>query len=139
MTIPVEPVQERCRETAGFLFSHPCRNPATGKCDRCGKPICAEHTRPEPGPPRVEPPPPGGWPAETGVVCIGCTRRIAVEQGRQQEFAGRQADPFFYAWSVFPDYHSYRATRPYSEADQAAFAAEETLESAEFEKDWGAS
>lgn len=111
MTLSLQP--ERCRETAGFLFSHPCRNPASGRCGRCGKPICAEHARP----------------AGEVPVCVGCARR-------DPSASPAPDDPYFYARAAgFAAYAS-----PYTEGDREAFQAEATPEAEEgWEKDWDAS
>lgn len=125
-------MQERCRETAGFLFSHPCKNPATARCSQCGKPVCAEHGRA----PAAEagPEPPGGWPQ--ALLCVGCTRRQAAAD--PQALARRQDDPLFYAWALYPDYQAYSSS--YTDADRAAFAAEEVpATQAEWERDWDVS
>jgi len=36
--------QGECNETAGFLFSHRCGEPAVNACVQCQKPICQRHT-----------------------------------------------------------------------------------------------
>ncbi len=132
MTISVQSVQDRCRETAGFLFSHPCKNPAMSKCGRCGKPICAEHARPAPSQAPSEPGPSGGSPDPAGLVCIGCARRQAA-QGDRQAFMD---DPFFYCWALYPEDPSWS----YSAADHAAFAGDGSgPDGGAWEQDWDAS
>jgi hypothetical protein len=34
----------KCEQVAGFLIPRPCRQPASGQCSLCQKPICPEHT-----------------------------------------------------------------------------------------------
>ena len=112
MTISVRPVPERCRETAGFLFSHPCRNPAAGRCGRCGKPICPEHARAL---------------GEGGPVSVACARK-------DPSASPAPDDPYFYAGAAgFAAYAS-----PYTEGDREAFLAEAAPEEG-WEKDWDAS
>lgn len=125
----------RCRETAGFLFSHPCKNEAVRTCTKCGKPICEEHSRGA-GAARVDVP--GGWPTEGEPVCIGCERRVAVASGNVQ---ARGDDPYFFAWSFYPDYHTYSSTpgSGFTSSDAAVFAAEDLPADEEWEKDWDAS
>jgi hypothetical protein len=133
MTLPVQPISERCRETAGFLFSHPCKNPAVGRCDHCGKPICAEHSRPSSAEAPPEQPAPGGWPAAGGTVCVGCARRQVVASGGQNQQAFRE-DPLFCAWALGG------SSWDYTEEDHAAFQVESTPVGAEaWERDWDAS
>lgn len=119
----------RCRETAGFLFSHPCKNAAVRTCTKCGKPICEDHTR---GAGALEVSVPGGWPAAGDPVCIGCERRASVAAGRVES---RGDDPYFYAWGLGSSW---------SEGDAAAFtsassSSEELPPDEEWEKDWDAS
>lgn len=124
----------RCRETAGFLFSHPCKNPAVRTCTKCGKPICEDHTR---GAAALEVSVPGGWPAAGDPVCIGCERRASVAAGRVES---RGDDPYFFAWGFYPSYHS---ASTWVEGDAAAFTAgassSELPPDEEWEKDWDAS
>lgn len=114
----------RCRETAGFLFSHPCKNEAVRTCTKCAKPICEDHTR---GAGSLEVSVPGGWPAAGDPVCIGCERRASVAAGRVES---RGDDPYFYAWGL---------SSTWSERDAAAFTAGELPPDEEWEKDWDAS
>ncbi len=133
MTVPVQSIQDRCRETAGFLFSHPCKNPALGRCDQCGKPICAEHSRSASlGAPSGEPAP-GNWPAPGGTVCIGCARRqVSSSQGEARQ-AFRE-DPLFCAWVLGGSSWSY------TDEDHAAFQTESLPAGDEaWEHDWDAS
>lgn len=124
----------RCRETAGFLFSHPCKNEAVRTCLKCAKPICEDHTR---GTAVAPPSVPGGWPTEGEPVCIGCERRAAVASGQVQ---ARGDDPYFFAWSFYPDYHTWSGSSSgVTGADAGAFAAEELPADEEWEKDWDAS
>lgn len=119
MTIQVESLAPRCRETAGFLFSHPCKNPSTGNCGRCGKPICLLHTRM----------------IDVETVCVGCERMAVQEDPSMME--SRQDDPFYYASSRYHDYGS----GGWSTADEDAFAAGAAGGAAEdgWEQDWDAS
>ncbi len=132
MTISVQTLQDRCRETAGFLFSHPCKNPATTRCSRCGKPICAEHGRmaspqADSGPPQA---------AQTGTVCIGCARRQASEAPTAADREALRDDPFFFAWALGSDASSWA----YSSADHEAFSAPGVeADGEDWERDWDAS
>jgi hypothetical protein len=79
-----------CQERSGFLFAHACDRPVAWSCTRCGKAICAEHTRM----------------AEDGYTCITCLRLVQDEQSKEREEQEKKAegddtsttdDPYFYA------------------------------------------
>jgi len=132
MTIPVQALQDRCRETAGFLFSHPCRNPATTRCIRCSKPICAEHGRPASLQGESGPAPSSG----TDVVCIGCARHQASHVSTTGDRDALRGDPFFFGWALSEDASSWS----YSSADHEAFAGDDLgAEEGAWERDWDAS
>ena len=99
----------RCREAAGFLFDHPCSNPAEANCTECSKPICIEHSR--------------------DGLCIACKRKAKTE--------GDATDPYLASTYYYSDYESVSQYDNYSARDREAFAA--TQEGAEqWDKDWDA-
>ena len=61
-----------CLERAGFLFAHDCPRPASQRCERCSKTICAEHSHQD----------------GRQVLCTECFRSFL--QGEQE--AGRRRD-----------------------------------------------
>lgn len=75
----------RCRETAGVLFKHPCKENAISQCARCHKPICARHTLG-----------PSGQP-----TCVDCLRKELRDRGHRGSYAYLRDAPYFY-W-----YHSH--------------------------------
>jgi len=103
-------VEGRCRETAGFLFAHPCKRPATSKCSGCEKPICATHNRQG--------------------RCIACYRQNASKSDG--------SDPFLMATWYYADYETYSAWDAYTKKDREAFAEGEEPADDEWEKDWEA-
>ncbi len=104
------PVEGRCKETAGFLFAHPCKRPATSACSGCQKPICATHNRQG--------------------RCIACFKEGAVIDA---------GDPFMMASWYYADYESYSAYDAYSKKDREAFAdGGEPLGDDDWEADWEA-
>jgi hypothetical protein len=59
-----------CEERAGFLFARACDQMSVWSCGRCGKPICAAHTRT----------------TAEGQACITCARAVQTEeQARAQD------------------------------------------------------
>ena len=72
-----------CNETAGFLFSHDCMRPPQVNCERCGKPVCGEHSRQEDG----------------QVFCVGCVRKRSSRHRGMRGGHHRDHyyhDPYFY-------------------------------------------
>lgn len=74
----------RCRETAGVLFKHACKEHANQRCGRCQKPICERHARA----------------VESGPLCVTCLREDVAAQEDRGSVAWLREDPYFY-W-----YHS---------------------------------
>ena len=127
---------DTCQETAGFLFKHACGNKPLGQCDTCSKWVCKRHTRV----------------VEGANLCIGCAKaqlrpgkqtgggRGAGRGGGRGGGRGRRSyddDPYFYGYSHYQGYDSYRQgswghdyylqTRDadeFTEADGASFATE---------------
>ena len=116
-----------CQERSGFLFAHACDRAVARCCTRCGKAICAEHTRM----------------AEDGYTCISCLRLVQDEQQQQREQQEQQQqgqgetsttdDPSFYADD------GYRSN--WDPSDRRAFRSSTTHSSSsdEPEADFGAS
>jgi hypothetical protein len=73
----------QCGETAGFLFSHPCKNPPIHACAVCRKPVCASHARHVQG----------------RFTCISCSREHVAP--------GTYNDPYDYSTRWYPDYTQY--------------------------------
>ena len=117
-----------CQERSGFLFAHACDRAVAWSCTRCGKAICAEHTRM----------------AEDGYTCISCLRLVQDDQQQQrqeqeQKQQGQEGeadttdDPYFYADD------GYRSD--WDPSDRRAFRSSSTHSSSsdEPEADFGAS
>lgn len=92
----------RCRETAGFLFAHPCQDTAVNQCPQCNKPICAKHTR--------------MWQEQS--YCITCHKEACRQAGQTY---GDRLNPYYYSSFYYHDYDSYGAWDSYSRADRDAF------------------
>lgn len=104
----------KCRETAGFLFSHPCSESAGQQCSKCAKPVCAKHVR--------------LWDQQP--FCVGChkdERRIA---GQQQ---GDRDDPYYYSTFYYNDYDDYGQWDRFSRGDREAFDSD----ASDWSEDWG--
>jgi len=120
----------QCKDQSGFLFAHQCTEAAETECVRCGRAVCARHTRLQG--------------AET--LCIPCQR----EQGPPPPEAARGGDgfpvqaagavdpltrdPFWFA-------HLHLPADQYSAADLALFDPEPDAEwhAAGFEDDFDGS
>lgn len=100
----------RCRESAGFLFDHPCSNVAEGHCTKCAKPICAEHTR--------------------DGECVACRRQ------ERTKVEGAENDPLLVSSVYYSDYDQLSQYDAYSKRDKEAFQATEG--EGEWDKDWDA-
>ncbi len=92
----------RCKETAGFLFSHPCRHPSTDRCSSCSKPICQKHLRT----------------LDQQVLCISCHK-----QRNQTSGEWMRHDPYYYSSYHYSDYDDYSDYDRYSVDDREAFEA----------------
>lgn len=102
----------RCRETAGFLFAHPCSNSSTASCVECSKPICEQHKR---------------IAANGTAMCLGCYKKsVSREQWRE--------DPMLYSSYHYHDYDDLSEFDRYSLGDRASFDA---AEGAAWTEDWG--
>jgi len=104
-----------CQETAGFLFAHGCKHPATAACSVCGKAICGQHM---------------GLSAAGMPTCIGC----------RPTTPGNSDDPYTYADSEYTDYHAYDPYDRYTRADRPTFESGPVTETGdEWESDLDAS
>lgn len=97
----LSPGHAACQETAGFLFSHSCKNPAMLHCGTCGKPVCAEHVRPS---------------STGGPTCASCRN-----EGDASSEPSTGDDPYAYSGAWYSDYRGYDRTDHYSRADRQAF------------------
>lgn len=88
-----------CQETAGFLFSRPCRTPATLQCASCGKPLCLAHARV----------------GASGPACVTCRHHEGSRTPAEED------DPYAYSGRWYSDYSDYGGTDHYSRADRQAF------------------
>lgn len=52
----------QCEMVVGYLVPHRCENPALGKCAKCGRGFCDEHTNA----------------MQEGRVCLACQQGLAV-------------------------------------------------------------
>ncbi|MGE0709079.1 MAG: hypothetical protein AB7N76_00295 [Planctomycetota bacterium] len=116
-----------CRETAGFLFKHPCGRQATGECADCGKAVCDAHLKQNP---------------KGVLLCVAClkmdlARGAPPGPGRDQPPLAYENDPYFYGSAHYAGYGRYRSGwgsdyyaesafdgDDFTEADGAAFATE---------------
>jgi hypothetical protein len=109
-----------CQETAGFLFAHSCKNPATQTCAKCSKSICTVHMRPV-DTWRLSPSPSGERPpGAMSPVCVGCRRELGSAADRDP--TANHDDPYFYSGSYYHDYYGYDHVDRYSRADRDTFA-----------------
>ena len=53
---------DQCEMIVGYLVPHRCDNPALGKCVRCGRGFCDEHTNP----------------TREGRVCLACAQGLEM-------------------------------------------------------------
>jgi hypothetical protein len=64
-----------------MLFMQACKNTALGRCERCNKPVCADHRR---------------IASDGEEVCISCAREALKSEKERFSFAFLRDDPFFY-------------------------------------------
>ena len=82
----------QCLEQSGFLFSHPCRQQATGACQKCSKAVCTQHTHPTP----------------QGYMCTTCAKKEVQRSRRQQSaWQGWDDDPYLYDTYYYRGYGFY--------------------------------
>lgn len=105
----------RCRETAGFLFSHPCNRADLAKCRLCEKPVCEKHLRDLAG----------------SQVCVSCHKERNKGQGQGDWM---RDDPHYYSGFYYSDYEDYSTYDRYSMADRNAF---EGTGADGWSEDWG--
>jgi arylsulfatase A-like enzyme len=105
-----------CREVAGVLFKHECGAPVVAQCARCGKPICAEHCRPE------------GYAA----VCVGCLRLAMRNPAGRSTLAYLRDDPYFFWYHTGSDWFD----DPYGADDFALFDSGESDFGQGVETEW---
>jgi len=53
---------EKCEMIIGYLVPHQCENPALGKCVKCGRGFCDEHTNA----------------TQAGRVCLACQQGLEM-------------------------------------------------------------
>lgn len=102
-----------CGETSGFLFNHPCKQAATGACQRCAKAICATHTHPTP----------------SGYMCTTCAKEeVKRVRAQRQQWGGWDDDPYLYDSYYYSGYGYYgrghwgnEFTDDLTEADGSSF------------------
>lgn len=107
----------RCKETAGFLFSHPCRRGDVARCGLCEKPICEKHVRVHDG----------------KRVCVSCHKEHNKATPGSQKEAWRRDDPYYYSSFYYHDYDDYSSYDSYSMDDRDAFDSG----AAGWSEDWG--
>lgn len=100
-----------CTERSGFLFSHACSGIAYNLCDACRKAVCEEHLQsvdveelkaqglfePAALPPN----------ADRAEVCTSCAKKLARNERSSTHRYRRDDDPFWYADTYYPGYHTY--------------------------------
>ena len=93
-----------CKENTGLLFRHPCKNEASARCAKCGKPICPTHTRT----------------LDNAVYCISCLKSVLKnDPSRRQRFASTyRDDPFFYWYLTDPTWDDDYDASDYGLFDQ---------------------
>jgi len=114
---------ETCRETSGFLFSHPCEQIARYVCERCGKPICPQHVAYHEG----------------RTLCIGCEKQAPTpEELKRPKIQDDSAydDPYWYSRLYYETYSWH--DNEFTEADESVLIHHDG-EDVEWEKDMGAS
>jgi hypothetical protein len=105
---PTADAPTNCQETAGFLFSHACKNPAVNECVRCKRRICPMHTR------FVKVAGASMTLSGTEHVCITC-------RNQQDDYEVDSDDPFDYSYRTYSDYDQYDDMERYSRSDRAPF------------------
>jgi hypothetical protein len=105
----------RCRETAGFLFSHPCNRGDVARCKLCEKPICEKHVRALAG----------------NRVCVSCHKERTKADGQEDWM---RDDPHYYSAYYYRDYDNYSSYDRYSMADRDAFDGDSN---GGWNEDWG--
>ena len=102
----------RCRETAGFLISHPCPHPAAHICTQCSKPICPDHRRES--------------------LCVSCYR--------SQPHEGAENDPYLAGAHYYSDYNDLSSYDAYSQRERSSLDSPSSAgdEEEEWDKDWEA-
>ena len=109
----------RCKETSGVLFSHPCKEQATGKCIRCQRPVCDRHLRTE----------------QSRTFCVSCLRNDLRDRNARGSRAFLRDDPYFY-WYFHDDgwfddpYHEQDYSLFDAGAGAAALAGDESFDGA---------
>lgn len=91
----------RCREEAGVLFKHSCKETGDATCARCRKPVCLRHRRE----------------IDDSVVCVTCLRHEMEERTDRGSVAWLRDDPYFYWYGSSYHWHS----SPYTRRDYALF------------------
>lgn len=106
----------RCREDAGVLFKHACKETADSRCARCQKPVCLRHRR------------------EIGDddVCVTCLRQEVDAQTNRGGIAWLRDDPYFYWYQS--SYHWHRS--PYTRDDYALFDDANQPHDADLDAGW---
>lgn len=116
----------QCQETAGFLFSHHCEDPAVATCEECGKAVCSDHAATTYTDSTHE-----------TVLCTTCAKK---RQRSDTDSVRYENDPYYYSIYYYDDY--YYDEHDFNESDEAVLTGGHELnesESAEFEDDMRAS
>lgn len=91
------PTGQTCQETKGFLFHHPCAQPAINQCDQCQKLCCELH----------------GVIEGTSVYCITCAKKMAqsasggARPGYRRGDYSDDDDAYWYSDSYYHGYGNY--------------------------------
>ena len=109
----------KCKETAGFLISHPCTRQADLTCSTCGKDVCSEHARQ----------------VDDGFACLSCYKENYVEEDVNAARSTRRYyhDPYFYAF--YHSYHPYSMHDSFDDEDRGAFDSDDAPEGVGVEAD----
>lgn len=128
---PGEPApgrRRRCKESAGFLFSHRCENQSVMQCTTCNRPICQRHA----------------LQTEQGALCVTCGKRQRVRKdGEHTDDPYLFASVYYHCYGYYGQdswayaYYAPQGTDPhdFTEADGVSL----TLDDEDFEHDMGAS
>jgi len=98
----------KCKETAGFLMSHPCTKTAVLTCAACGKDVCEDHSRE----------------TDEGYACITCYKQQHVDSDLRSPAGSRRyyRDPYYYGY--YHGYYPYAMRDQFDEGDRQAFASD---------------
>ena len=80
-----------CKEQAGFLFSHPCIQPASGPCSDCEQQVCAAHLHT----------------FANDQLCTSCAQAVMREGEGRRRYGALSDQPVFYAEARYPGFGTY--------------------------------